>query len=157
MRLTISNSPGRNQGAIVLIFVNCRRMGLFSKKSRGIGLDGIPRKRLNKTYKDIEYNHRKVQYKKKKQKEGTKKKLCELHGNTIYFGDKCFTVSEFKKLGWTKNNNNRKVCKNANELSLEESSVGDKEISNDNTNKNYYIYNLQIKIVKQVILFKRLK
>lgn len=157
MRLTISNSPGRNQGAIVLIFVNCRRMGLFSKKSRGIGLDGIPRKRLNKTYKDIEYNHRKVQYKKKKQKEGTKKKLCELHGNTIHFSDKCFTVSEFKKLGWTKNNNNRKVCKNANELSLEESSVGDKEISNDNTNKNYYIYNLQIKIVKQVILFKRLK
>jgi len=60
-------------------------------------------------------------------------------------------------LGWTKNNNNRKVCKNANELSLEGSSVGDKEISNDNTNKNYYIYNLQIKIVKQVILFKRLK
>ena len=157
MRLIISNSSGRNQGVIVLIFVNCRRMGLFSKKSRGIGLDGIPRKRLNKTYKDIEYNHRKVQYKKKKQKEGTKKKLCELHGNTIHFGDKCFTVSEFKKLGWTKNNNNRKVCKNANELSLEESSVGDKEISNDNTNKNYYIYNLQIKIVKQVILFKRLK
>lgn len=82
----------------------------------------FPENAVSQTYENREYNYRKVQYKEKKQKEITKKKFCELGGNKFHSSDECFTILKFKKLVWTKNNNNRKVFENVNELSLEESS-----------------------------------
>lgn len=122
-RLTISkSSPEEIRGVLYQFSLTADGWDPFLRRAKKSAQVEFPENAVSQAYENREYNYRKVQYKEKKQKEITKKKFCELRGNKFHSSDECFTILKFKKLVWTKNNNNRKVFENVNELSLEESS-----------------------------------